>query len=87
MRVEREGKIMKKVWKVVATEYERGWGQRPWDTRYFSTEEKAWDYTKSINEQNTAPTAPDWYVSATSPQAIDIPDEVDIDLYIMVNST
>ena len=51
--------------KVVFTEYERGWGQKHWDTEYYDNEEearkRAIDYNK---EHNNKDSAPDWYVRA-----------------------
>lgn len=53
------------LWKVTATEYERGWGQRPWSTSYWDNEQEAKDEVKRINSENTASEAPDWYVQAS----------------------
>ncbi len=51
--------------KVVLTEYERGWGQKHWDTWYFDNEEEAREAAIAYNkEHNTAASAPDWYVRA-----------------------
>lgn len=54
-------------WAVELMEYERGWGSRLDETVYFDTEREANDYIKKFNAQNTAPTAPDWYMVATGP--------------------
>ncbi len=52
-------------YKVVLTEYERGWGQKHWDTSYFDNEEEAREAAIAYNkEHNTAASAPDWYVRA-----------------------
>ena len=52
-------------YRVEFTEYERGWGQKHWDTEYYDNEaearQRAIDYNK---EHNTATSAPDWYVRA-----------------------
>jgi hypothetical protein len=51
--------------RVVLTEYERGWGQKPWDTVYFDTEYEARKYADDYNkEHNNEDYAPDWYVMA-----------------------
>jgi hypothetical protein len=53
------------VFKVSLTEYERGWGQKPWEDVYFDNAEEARKYAKDYNnEHNTATQAPDWYVIA-----------------------
>ena len=48
------------------TEYERGWGSKPWDTEYYDNEaearKRAHDYN---NEHNNLDYVPDWYVKAT----------------------
>lgn len=50
---------------VVMTEFERGWGSKPYATVYFYTEAEAKEFAASHNaEENTAPSAPDWYVVA-----------------------
>ncbi len=54
-----------RAFKVVLTEYERGWGQKHWDTWYFDNEEEAREAAIAYNkEHNTAASAPDWYVRA-----------------------
>ena len=53
------------VYKVVLTEYERGWGQRPFDVKYFDNEVEAEQYARDYNYKNNNKTsAPDWYVVA-----------------------
>ena len=58
-------KMSQDLFKVVLTEYERGWGQKHWDTIYFDNEAEArkWalDYNLKHNNENSAP---DWYVRA-----------------------
>jgi hypothetical protein len=55
----------KTLYKVEFTEYERGWGQKHWDTEYYDNEpearQRAIDYN---NEHNNETSAPDWYVMA-----------------------
>ena len=51
--------------KVELTEYERGWGQKHWDTVYFDNEAEARQYAIDYNRKhNNLPSAPDWYVRA-----------------------
>ena len=44
-------------------ESERGWGQSYWDVE-FNTRKQAEAYMRKINDQNTSPVAPDYYVKA-----------------------
>ncbi len=51
--------------KVVLTEYERGWGQKHWDTWYFDNEAEARKAAIDYNlEHNNKDYVPDWYVRA-----------------------
>lgn len=51
--------------KVQLTEFERGWGQKPWDTIYFDNEAEARQYAIDYNRKhNNLDYAPDWYVRA-----------------------
>ena len=50
-------------YKVCVIESERGWGQKR-EYEYFDTAEKAIEYRDRINANNTAPSAPDWYMMA-----------------------
>ncbi len=53
------------VYKVVLTEYERGWGSKHWDTIYFDNAEEARKYALDYNiKHNSAKSTPDWYVRA-----------------------
>ena len=45
-------------------EYERGWGSRVDEVKYFPSEKEAKQFTEKFNSQNTAATAPDWYMVA-----------------------
>lgn len=63
-------------WKVQVIESERGWGQRVDETKYFFTSEEATTFVVDYNKQNTAHSAPDWYMQANDPTTIDIPDEL-----------
>ena len=51
--------------KVQLTEYERGWGSKPWDTVYFDNEAEARQYAIDYNlKHNNLSEALDWYVRA-----------------------
>ena len=51
--------------RVTLTEYERGWGQKPWDDIYFDNEAEARQRAINYNtEHNNLKEAPDWYVRA-----------------------
>jgi len=50
--------------KVYIIESERGWGQRIDETKEFDTEEAAIAFCKDYNKDNTADSAPDWYMKA-----------------------
>lgn len=53
------------LFKVQLTEYERGWGQKPWDTLYFDNEAEARQYAADYNaKHNNKAEVPDWYVMA-----------------------
>lgn len=52
-------------YKVELTEYERGWGQKPFDTIYFDNEAEARQWAIDYNlKHNSEKTVPDWYVRA-----------------------
>lgn len=51
--------------KVQLTEYERGWGSKPFDTIYFDNEAEARQYAIDYNlKNNNLREAPEWYVRA-----------------------
>lgn len=52
------------LYKVVIMEYERGWGSKVDETKYFDTEVSAKEFVREFNKRNTAATAPDWYMQA-----------------------
>jgi len=60
-----EVKLNGPIFKVELTEYERGWGEKHWDTKYFDNESEArkwaYDYNVKYNSENEVP---DWYVRA-----------------------
>lgn len=60
-----EVKLNKVLFKVELTEYERGWGQKHWDTKYFDNEAEARKWAIDYNlKNNNEKTVPDWYVRA-----------------------
>ena len=48
-------------------EYERRWGAKVDFKLYFNHIHHADEYVKNFNAQNTATTAPDWYMQAKEP--------------------
>ncbi len=53
------------LYKVVFTEYERGWGSKHWDTEYYDNEAEARQRAIDYNlEHNNKDSVPDWYVRA-----------------------
>ena len=52
-------------------ESERGWGQSYWDVE-FNTRKQAEAYMKKINDQNTSPVAPDYYIQALDIKMVEI---------------
>jgi len=50
-------------YRVYLMESERGWGQERW-TEDYDTYEEALQRIQSVNDKNTAPVAPDWYMQA-----------------------
>ena len=51
-------------WRVTIMEHEWGWGSRVDEVKYFPSEKEAKQFTETFNSQNTAVTAPDWYMVA-----------------------
>ena len=51
-------------YRVDLIEYERGWGSKVDETRYFDNEAEARKYCKDFNAKNTETTVPDWYMIA-----------------------
>lgn len=51
-------------YKVQLIEYERGWGSKVDETKYFDTKESAMTFVNEFNSKNTSPVAPDWYMVA-----------------------
>jgi hypothetical protein len=51
--------------RVELTEYERGWGQKHFDTVYFDNEAEAREWAIDYNlKHNNKKVVPDWYVRA-----------------------
>lgn len=61
----RIAKPVVQAFRVDLTEFERGWGQRPFDTWYFDNEAEARQAAEAYNrEHNNLDYAPEWYVRA-----------------------
>jgi hypothetical protein len=59
-------------YRIQVMESERGWGQDHWSEDYDTYEEAA-NRIKDINAQNTARSAPDWYMQAeTKIEAVEV---------------
>jgi hypothetical protein len=56
--------IAEVLYTAVLIESERGWGQRVDEIKEFKTEKARDKFIKEFNAQNTAPSAPDWYMYA-----------------------
>ena len=53
------------LYKVVLTEYERGWGSKEYEVLYFDNEVEARNHAKNYNlKYNNESTVPDWYIRA-----------------------
>lgn len=52
------------LYKVTMMEFERGWGQRLIDVKYFTTESEAAAFCTEFNKDNTEAVVPDWYMVA-----------------------
>lgn len=63
-------------YKVEVIESERGWGQKVDDTYYYATKEQADAKVKSVNAENTLPSAPDVYWRANAPTTIILPSDL-----------
>lgn len=60
-----EVKNVQALYKVEFTEYERGWGSKPWDVKFFDNEAEARACALVYNDvHNKLATTPDWYVRA-----------------------
>ena len=53
------------LFRVDIMEYERGWGARLDETKYFNSEKDAKEFCAKFNARNTAASAPDWYMVAS----------------------
>jgi hypothetical protein len=56
--------IAEVLYTAVLIESERGWGQRVDEVKEFKTEKARDKFIKEFNAQNTASSAPDWYMYA-----------------------
>lgn len=52
------------MYKVNIVEYERGWGSKVDEIKYFDNEVEAKQFCKEFNARNTELIAPDWYMIA-----------------------
>lgn len=60
-----EVKSPQALYKVELTEYERGWGSKPWEAKFFDNEAEARKWAEYYNNtHNNATEVPDWYVVA-----------------------
>jgi hypothetical protein len=50
--------------KAAVFEFERGWGSKLDYVKEFDTVEERDQFIREFNSENTAPTAPDWYMTA-----------------------
>ena len=50
--------------KVIVREYERGYGQRDLEKKYFDNKQEALAYCQEVNADNTCDEAPDSYIKA-----------------------
>lgn len=50
-------------YRIKLVESERGWGQEYW-TEDYDTRDEAQERIRSVNAENVAQKAPDWYVAA-----------------------
>jgi hypothetical protein len=55
---------LQRAFRVDIMEYERGWGSKVDETKFFDNEQEARDFCKQYNAKNTATTVPDWYMVA-----------------------
>ena len=63
-------------YRIQLMESERGWGQEYWHEDY-DTLAEAKERIRSVNDKNTSPTAPDWYMQADEfVEAVEVSDEL-----------
>lgn len=67
---------MKARYRVILWEYERGWGSKPFTHSDFKTKGAALEYVNEVNNKNTSPTAPDYYIQAKEPKLVDLDEEI-----------
>lgn len=63
-----------RVYKVILTEYERGWNSKVFDELYFKKEENALSYIKEYNSKNNLSTTPEYYTKADYSGVNIVPD-------------
>jgi hypothetical protein len=52
------------MFKVEILEYERGWGSKVDEIKYFDNEPEAKNFVNDFNSKNTDEVTPDWYMVA-----------------------
>ena len=63
-----------RIYKVILTEYERGWNSKVFDELYFKKEENALSYIKEYNSKNNLSITPEYYTKAEYIGANIVPD-------------
>lgn len=63
-----------RIYKVILTEYERGWNSKVFDELYFKKEENALSYIKEYNYKNDLSITPEYYTKAEYIGANIVPD-------------
>lgn len=58
-------------YKVIFTEYERGWGQRD-EVSYYDSYDEAMKEVQACNSDNTETIVPDWYMTARFVGVVDL---------------
>ena len=62
--------MVKTQYRVDIIEYERGWGQKIDEQKFFQTKELALNFIKEYNARNNETEVPDWYMVARGPYEI-----------------
>ena len=63
---------LKEAWAVDIIESERGWGSKVDEVKYFDNFDDAAEFVREFNSRNTAASAPDWYMVASTPKLVKI---------------
>lgn len=62
--------ILKNTYKVEFWEYERDWGSKLDEVKYYDNYEEAKSVVDKFNGINNSPTVPDWYMTANGPYKV-----------------